>query len=160
MINKFSKITESNDSYKFKLGLDLHGVVDVLPEVFSFMTNAIVNSGGEVHILTGGSWTPELEEQVRKYGIKWTHTFSVYDHLIEIGAETTGEVQFPDGTIQKKFNNEDWDHVKSNYCRDNNISLHLDDTLIYNDYFTTPFARLWSHNNKPKASHKDVRHLD
>ena len=32
--------------------------------------------------------------------------------------------------------------------------------FFYNDYFTTPFCRLWSHNNQPKSPHKDVRHLD
>jgi hypothetical protein len=152
-------INES-DSDKFKLGLDLHGVIDSIPNEFKFLSNAIVSSGGEVHILTGGSWTTELENQVRSYGIRWTHKFSVYDHLIEIGSNTIGEVQFPDGTIQKRFENGSWDHIKADYCRVNNISLHIDDTLIYNDFFTTPFARLWSHSNESKPSHKDVRHLE
>lgn len=160
MINKFSNMIKENSSFKFKLGLDLHGVIDALPQEFAFLTNAIIAAGGEVHILTGGSWTPELENQIRSYGVKWTHSFSVYDHLIEIGTKTVGEIQFPDGTVQKKFEDGAWDHVKGNYCREHNISLHLDDTMIYNDFFTTPFARLWSHNSKPKASHKDVRHLD
>ena len=44
----------------FKLGLDLHGVIDSIPNEFKFLSNAIVSSGGEVHILTGGSWTDEL----------------------------------------------------------------------------------------------------
>ena len=161
MVNKFTNmIKESNSGSKFKLGLDLHGVIDALPEQFAFLTNAIISAGGEVHILTGGSWDRELEEQVKSYGVKWTHKFSVYDHLIKTGAKVTGEIQFPDGTIQKKFEDGAWDDVKANYCRDNNISLHIDDTLIYNDHFTTPFARLWTRNNRPKASHKDVRHLD
>ena len=79
---------------------------------------------------------------------------------MEIGSNTVGEVQFSDGTIQKRFENGSWDHIKADYCRVNNISLHIDDTLIYNDFFTTPFARLWLNSNKPKSSHKDVRHLD
>lgn len=159
MINKFSKITESN-SIKWKLGLDLHGVIDTMPDFFSFLTESFVNNGGEVHILTGGTVNEKIETQLTNLGIKWTHIFSVYDYLIESGATTTGEIQFPDGTIQKKFENGAWDNVKAKYCADNNISLHVDDTLIYNDFFTTPFARFWSHNNKPKASHKDLRHLE
>ena len=147
-------------SKNFKLGLDLHGVIDSIPDEFKFLSNAIVSAGGEVHILTGGSWTDELENQVISYGIRWTHKFSVYDHLIEIDSNTIGEIQFPDGTIQKKFEDGLWDHVKADYCKKHNISLHIDDTLIYNDFFQTPFARLWSHNQKPKASHKDVRHMD
>jgi hypothetical protein len=158
MINKFSKLTES--STKFKIGLDLHGVIDSLPDFFGFLTQSVIKNGGEIHILTGGSWNSELESQLSNYGIVWTHSFSVYDHLINSNTPTTGEIKFPDGTIQKKFVGDDWDKAKGDYCKENGISLHIDDTLIYNDFFTTPFCRLWTHNNKPKAPHKDVRHLD
>ena len=158
---KFSEmINEEASSGVFKLGLDIHGVVDSMPEFFSFLTDSFVKNGGEVHLITGGHWNEDFEKQLNEFGVKWTHKFSVYDHLIETGAGITGEIQFPDGTIQKKFENGLWDHVKADYCKKNNISLHIDDTLIYNDFFQTPFARLWSHNQKPKASHKDVRHMD
>lgn len=147
-------------SIKLKLGIDFHGVIDSMPEFFAFLSSAFVSAGGECHILTGGSWTPEFESLLKSYGIKWTHKFSIYDYLIETGSGIVGEVKFPDGTIQKKFENGQWDHVKAEYCRDNNISLHIDDKTIYNDFFTTPFARFWSHNNKPKDSHTDIRHID
>ena len=143
-----------------KIGIDIHGCIDALPEFFSPLTKAIVAADGEVHILTGGTWTKELEQQLRNYGIVWTHTFSAYNHLIETGVKTTGEIVFPDGKIQKKFEDGHWDKAKGDYCRKHNIDLHIDDTLIYNEHFTTPFARLWTHNDKPKASHKDIRHLD
>jgi hypothetical protein len=138
---------------------DIHGVVDALPEAFSFLSQAIVSKGGEVHLLTGATWTDETEQQLKELGIVWTHKFSVYNHLIETNVKTTGEIIFPDGKIQKKFEDGHWDKAKGEYCLKHNICLHLDDTLIYNDFFETPFARLWTHNNKPKASHKDVRHL-
>ena len=159
-MRKFSKISESKSILSNKLSLDIHGVIDAMPDFFAFLSSSVVNSGGELHILTGGSWDRDLEGQLRSYGVKWTHSFSIYDHLVESGAPSNGEVQFPDGTIQKKFNNEDWDRVKGDYCREHNISMHIDDTLLYNENFTTPFARLWTHNNKPKAPNKDVRHLD
>lgn len=145
---------------KFKIGVDIHGVIDSLPELFSFLTESIVKNGGEVHIITGGSWSQELESQIVNLGISWTHKFSVYDYLMEIETPTVGEIQFTDGTVQRKFKDGVWDQVKAEYCRNNEINLHIDDTLIYNDFFTTPFCRLWSHNNRPKASYKDVRHLD
>jgi hypothetical protein len=143
----------------FKIGLDIHGVIDAMPEFFSFLSESFIKNNGEVHIITGGSWTEELENQLKEYGIKWTHKFSVYDHLLESGVEISGQIQFPDGTIQSKFEDGHWDNVKSKYCLDNNINLHIDDTLIYNDFFKTPFARLWSHTGQNKASHKEVRHL-
>ena len=159
MINKFSKLTEPTSS-KFKIGLDLHGVIDALPEFFAFLTDSVIKNGGEIHIITGGSWNQDLEDLVNSYGVKWTHKFSVYDHLIEIDTPTTGEIKFPDGTVQKKFAGDAWDKAKGEYCREHQISFHIDDTLIYNDFFTTPFARFWSHNGKHKSPKKDVRHLD
>ena len=160
-MEKFSnKINESVES-NFKLGLDLHGVVDSIPDFFSFLSNAIVKSGGEVHIITGGSWDMDnLEEDLKKLDIKWTHHFSVYDHLLEMGTPIVGEIQFPDGRIQKRFEDGHWDRGKAEYCKKNNISLHIDDTTIYNEFFETPFARLWTHNGQQKASHKSLRHLD
>ena len=145
---------------KFKLGLDIHGVVDAMPEFFSFLTDSFIKNGGEVHIITGGRWDSEFEKQLNDFGVKWTHKFSVYDYLKESDAEVIGKVQFPDGTIQKKFKNEDWDLIKSQYCKENGIDLHIDDTLIYNNFFSTPFARLWTHSGQSKSPHKDVRHID
>lgn len=158
-MKKFTNIVNESSINKYKLGLDIHGVVDSMPDFFAFLSDAVIKNGGEVHVITGGAWDDELEKQLSKSGIKWTHHFSVYDHMLD-NYPYEGEVQFSDGTIQKKFRNSDWDKIKANYCRDNNISLHIDDTLIYNNYFTTPFARLWTHSGKPKAPHKDVRHLD
>ena len=153
-------VNEEMGSGKFKLGLDIHGVVDAMPEFFSFLTDSFIKNGGEVHIITGGRWDSEFEKQLNDFGVKWTHKFSVYDYLKESDAEVIGKVQFPDGTIQKKFKNEDWDLIKSQYCKENGIDLHIDDTLIYNNFFSTPFARLWTHSGQSKAPHKDVRHMD
>jgi hypothetical protein len=159
-MKKFTHMVNEEMSGKFKLGLDIHGVVDAMPEFFSFLTDSFIKNGGEVHIITGGRWDIEFEKQLNDFGIKWTHKFSVYDYLKESDAEVIGKVQFPDGTIQKKFKNEDWDMIKGQYCRDNGIDLHIDDTLIYNNFFSTPFARLWTHSGQAKAPHKDVRHMD
>lgn len=142
----------------FKLGIDIHGVIDSLPEFFSFLTESIIKNGGEVHVITGGSWD-KLEETLKTMNINYTHSFSVYDYLLT-HAETIGTIEFSDGTVQKRFNDEEWDACKALYCKENGITLHIDDTLVYNNYFTTPFCRLWTHNNKPKVSHKSLRHLD
>lgn len=124
---------------KFKLGLDVHGVIDVEPELFSELSRRIIEGGGEVHIITGGAWTPEFEQEVRGHGVSWTHHFSVYDHLLSLNMRTQGEVKFPDGKIQKKFIDGVWDPTKGKYCEDNSIDLHIDDTVAYREYFSTPF---------------------
>lgn len=159
-MNRFSDMIKESQNTKFKLGLDVHGVIDALPDSFAFLSNAVIGAGGDVHILTGGNWDKKIENQLKSFGVNWTHSFSVYDELLRRGTKIVGEIQFPDGTIQKKFEDGSWDQVKGEYCKEHNISLHIDDTLIYNEHFTTPFARLWSHNGKPKSHKKDLRHLD
>lgn len=140
-----------------KLGLDIHGVIDSNPESFAFMSQSVIANNGEVHIITGGSWTSELEEQLKGYGIKWTSHFSVYDYLLESGIDSIGTIQFPDGTIQKKFDYHLWDTIKAGYCKSNNIDLHIDDTEVYSNYFTTPFLLYKSSEDFEKISHIDIR---
>jgi hypothetical protein len=100
-MKKFTNMINENVGSKFKIGLDVHGVTDAMPEFFSFLTNAFISAGGEVHIITGGRWDSEFDKQLQDWGIKFTHKFSVYDHLKESDAEIIGQVEFPDGTIQK-----------------------------------------------------------
>ena len=140
-----------------KLGLDIHGVIDSNPESFAFMSQSVITNNGEVHIITGGSWTSTLEEQLKEYDIRWTSIFSVYDYLVDSGIDSIGTIQFPDGTIQKKFDYHLWDTIKAGYCRSNNIDLHIDDTEVYSKYFTTPFLLYKSSEDFEKISHIDIR---
>lgn len=130
----------------FKIGLDFHGVIDTID--LSFLSESIIKNEGEVHIITGGSWTEELENQIKEYGVKWTHFFSVYDYLMKSNIETIGEFSFPDGTIQERFPSNIWDKVKGDYCYKNNISIHIDDTKPYGDFFKTPFCLFNNKKNK------------
>ncbi len=147
---------------KFKLGLDLHGVIDSIPKTFIFLSESIVKNGGEIHIITGGSLKDDkhnenIVNQLESIGITYTHLFSIRDYHDDINTDKTGthpKWGFP------TIDNETWDRTKAEYCKYHGIDLHIDDTLVYNDYFETPFARLWTHTNTPKPSHKEVRHLD
>ena len=140
-----------------KLGLDIHGVIDSNPKSFAFMSQSVISNNGEVHIITGGSWTTELENQLKDYGIKWTSHFSVYDYLVDSGIDSIGTIQFPDGTIQEKFDYDLWDTIKAGYCKSNEIDLHIDDTEVYSKYFTTPFLLYKSSEDFEKISHIDIR---
>jgi hypothetical protein len=60
-----------------KLGLDIHGVCDANPPMFSKLAEMIIAAGGEVHIITGQKDTPDLRERVKKLGIPFTHFFSI-----------------------------------------------------------------------------------
>lgn len=140
----------------YKIGLDLHGVITDLPEFFSFFTNTMINAGCEVHILTGGVTEKDMK-LIEDYDIKYTHLFSIVKYHEEKGTETFGK--------HPKFgfdmiSDEAWDRTKGDYCKEHGIDLHIDDTLVYNDYFKTPFCRFWTHNNHGKPIHKDPRHLN
>ena len=67
---KFSEMVneEISNNSSFKLGLDIHGVVDSMPEFFSFLTDSFIKNGGEVHLITGGHWDEEFERQWAKTG--------------------------------------------------------------------------------------------
>lgn len=154
-MEKFSKLFEASGK-KWKIGLDLHGVISDMPEFFAFFTDAMIKSGAEVHIITGGA-TEDDKKLLRQYNIKYTHFFSIVDYHIEMHTPAHGK--HPKYGFDM-ISDEEWDKTKGDYCKNNDIDLHIDDTLIYNNFFTTPFCRLWSHNNHGKPSHKDPRHLD
>lgn len=143
-------------SDKYKVGLDLHGVITDMPEFFSFLSKALIAAGAEVHIITGGA-TEEDKALLRTHDIRYTHFFSIVDHHKSLGTPTTKK--HPKYGFDM-ISDEEWDRTKGEYCRLNRISIHIDDTTIYNDFFTTPFCRIWTHSNKPKPDHKDKRHLD
>ncbi len=145
-----------------KLAFDIHGVVDSLPKLFSIISTLLVENNNEIHILTGSKWSKKIEDELENFGIKYTHHFSITDYHISINTP----MRYADAnnpwidTGDKEQDNILWDRAKADYCAKHEIDLCIDDTMRYNEYFTTPFARLWTHNNKPKAAHKDVRHLD
>lgn len=129
-----------------KIGLDLHGVVNDLPEVFRFITESIIKNGGEVHIITGSTTEKalyELTELGYVCDINFTHVIGLPNLLKATGHQSIG--------IHAEFGNEeysklDWNRAKGIYCKRNGINLHLDDTIEYGDFFITPFARLWTKN--------------
>lgn len=129
-----------------KLSIDLHGVLDDLPYVIKALTSAIIKDNGEVHILTGSTTkraVEELKELDLIENIHYTHVQGLPDYL-----ESKGKI--PVGFNEQFQNNEyldlDWNTAKAQYCSENNIDLHLDDTIEYGNYFRTPFARLWTKN--------------
>lgn len=149
-----AKYGTTQEKKVIKFGFDIHGVCDALPEVFGPLTTLLVEAGHEVHILTGSMWTDKIDEELRGYGVRYTHKFSISDYRIAQGHEVTFDEK---GTPW--MTGELWDSAKGEYCMEQGINLHLDDTLKYNDYFKTPFVRVWTHNGNHKGAHRDPRHM-
>ena len=122
-----------------KIGIDVHGVLDTAPHFFRELSKLLVENGHEVHILTGAEKTDELAAYLKdSLELSWTHFFSVTSHHKEIGTEITYIHGNP------YMDNKLWNRAKSEYCREHNIQLHIDDSDIYGKYFTTPYARFLS----------------
>ena len=68
-----------------KIGLDIHGVLDVNTKFFSQLTEALMYFGWEIHIITGGSLeNGDIERHLSKLDIHYTHIFSVYEQPKEL----------------------------------------------------------------------------
>lgn len=143
-----------------KLGLDIHGVILDAVEMTKTLSSLVIRDGGEVHILTGSTTKKalvELDEIGFIKGTHYTHLFSLIDYHNENGTEVVG---FNERHQTNEFPDEDWDRTKGDYCRKHDIDLHLDDSLVYEKYFTTGFARFFTNTNTPKCSSKPKRLLE
>jgi len=118
----------------FKLGLDLHGVIDANPKLFSDLSRRVMIRGGEVHVITGSSITEDLRRQLIQYRIHWTHLFSITDHHKDIRTP----ISFDDKG-HPWIDEATWDKTKAEYCAKMDIDLHIDDLNRYGKHFDTPF---------------------
>ena len=118
-----------------KIGLDLHGVIDKEPIAYiSFAKHILEDQKGEVYIITGSSLTDgsvekELLELSKGYKF-WTSIVSINDELLK-----TEENWRIDKYGRPSFDEIKWNRFKGNYCEENKIDLHVDDTLEYKKYF-------------------------
>lgn len=133
---------------KFKLGLDLHGVIDKTPKFFSLISKLLIENGHEVHIMTGEHSGENLEKQLNDCNIDYTHLFSIADYHKENGAAINYD---SDGNpwMDSKL----WDKSKAEYAEKNELNLVIDDTARYGAYFKSlPFMAVDIHlpNNEEK----------
>ena len=127
------------------LALDLHGIINTHPGFFSSLTESLVKDGWEVHVLTGSHIKEnKIEDELRSYGINYTHLFSIADYHSE--NQTNG--MWHDANGNPWVSDEDWDKTKANYCKKNNISFCIDDTARYANHFETPFGYMSIHMSK------------
>jgi len=119
-----------------RLGLDVHGVIDHIPDHLRKLAFMTIQCNGEVHVITGGD-KKRTEDQVNKLSFPYTHFFSIQDYLNDkyyhenIGLNLMdGKLLYPDWL---------WDKAKALYCKENQIDLHIDDSPEYREHFETPF---------------------
>lgn len=119
-----------------RIGFDIHGVIDKNPELFSQLTHRFSKLGYEVHVLTGSLLSKKITDQLESYNIKYDKLFSILGYH-----KTRGTKMWKDERgwwIDQDI----WDETKAEYCRENDLNFHLDDTRVYGKYFDTPFGHI------------------
>ena len=120
-----------------KIGIDFHGVLNSDP-FFKEMGRLFVEAGHEVHIITGARWTAKTRIDFLNIGIikgiHYTHFISISDLLIDRGEK----VHWQDAD-NPWFDEKIWNKEKAKYCKENNITIHFDDSKEYGKYFSTPY---------------------
>jgi len=114
-----------------KIGIDIHGCIDLYPEQFRELTHqwAVVRNH-EVHILTGQSWE-EVRHVPEEHGIVFTHHFSIVDWNLRKGTPMWNDDPRGDGWW---MNETSWLISKGVYCKANGLYCLFDDSPEYGQY--------------------------
>ena len=116
-----------------KIGVDYHGVINVNPDFFQKFNALAIKQNIDISVISGGH-----ERDVRLYledhHILYNHIFSLLDYFTSKNMVTFYE----DGSFFVA--NDVWNRAKARYCFENNIDVHIDDSMLYGTYFQTPFC--------------------
>ena len=136
-----------------KIGLDYHGVIDVNPQYFTEFCRLAHQLGILIYIITGGT-ALEVKKRLKEINLQYDFIFSVLDYCIALGyieQDIRGNVRIKDKM---------WNQSKANFCRSNNITLHIDDSSIYKEYFTTNYCFYDNLNKKCQLSENIEIHFN
>lgn len=119
---------------KSKIGVDFHGVINTRPDFFREFCREALKIGLEVYIISGGPRETILA-YLNQYRIPYTKLWCIYDYY-----EQRHQVEFyDDGSFHVA--DELWNKAKAEYCKEQNICVHIDDSAIYGREFATPYCR-------------------
>jgi hypothetical protein len=115
-----------------RIGLDIHGVIDRDPDIFSMLSKWMRANGHEVHVLTGKELSLNLYDELRKFGIEYDRLFSITSFHKDTGVE----VKYKGGDpTQPLIEPRLWNPTKADYCKWMGIGVHIDDSSCYGKYF-------------------------
>ncbi len=141
------------NSLKLKIGLDYHGVIDKKTLYFSSLCRYARTRGHHIYIITGGPIA-----QVKKYlnvaNIEYDFIFAISDYYQALGKFE----QRDDGKIEIPSNM--WNIAKAEFCRQNKIDFHIDDSFDYLHWFSTPFCLYDAKSNTCQLSSEIILDFD
>lgn len=118
---------------KIKIGIDYHGVITANPVFFKNFNLYAIKNNCQIHIISGGH-----KEDIKKYLIDNNIAYSTIWSTVDYYDELNKVQYFEDGSFRVDDNL--WNTAKAWYCAQNKIDFHIDDSVIYGKYFTTPFC--------------------
>ena len=113
-----------------KIGLDVHGVIDTYPKLFSKLSKEWIAKGWEVYILTGQEWK-NAKKIVDDEMVKYTHHFSIIDYHKNLGTPMYTRSDKDGLWIDHKL----WVRSKGDYASKVKLDIHFDDDSDYFKYF-------------------------
>lgn len=115
-----------------KIGLDIHGVIDRDPDFFATFILLLRAEGHEVHILTGREISNKLINKLNDQSIAYDQLFSITSYHKEIGTH----IAYKNGDrTQPLIAPPKWDRTKADYAERVMLDFHIDDSLVYGQYF-------------------------
>jgi hypothetical protein len=112
-----------------KIGLDIHGVIDLYPEYLSHLATVWISKGYEVHIVTGQE-LDHVQPILMDADIPYSHFFSIVEYHKEQGTQMwmdEKETWWMDGQV--------WEETKGNYAGRVGLDIHFDDSKRYGQHF-------------------------
>lgn len=121
-----------------RLGLDMHGVIDVAPKLFSNIACAMLERGNEVYIVTGREVADELLVELRACnmindgGLLYTDILSITSYQKQLG---TPVCYLKDDPTQPMMDPKIWNQSKAILCGAAGIDIMIDDSSLYEPFF-------------------------
>lgn len=116
--------------------IDIHGILNTLPEFYAMQMASMIKDGWEIHVLTGSHLVEKhIKEDLAASGIRmgehFTHIFSISDYHTMINTEG----MYHDNDGNPWISDEEWDRTKAEYCYRHQIPFCIDDTARYAKHF-------------------------
>ena len=129
------------NSHRLKIGLDYHGVIDINKKYFADFCHKAKQRGHLIYIITGGP-KAKVDDSLQKSDIAYDMCFAISDYYQAMNKF----VQINDGKIIIPDNL--WNMAKAEFCRRSQINIHIDDSLKYINWFSTPYCYYNKKDNK------------
>jgi len=121
-----------------RLGLDLHGVIDVAPEFFSQLSRFMIDRAHEIYIVTGREEGDELNIELESCGMRSVRG-QLYNRILSITsyqkAKGTPVSYLDDRKSQPIMEPSVWNPTKAALCASAGIDIMIDDSTLYEPYF-------------------------